>query len=154
MKYCPLCGSKNDEYTNSSKINEIRDEIKKSNYYELESKKELERLKVNPPKTERNAKKIKCPECGHENDSDSKFCTECGITFSDSKERLQTSQKNLCPSCEAIVEKDDLFCPECGFKLSNSKESIKNNNENICPKCKAKVEKDDLFCPECGFKLK
>ena len=117
MKYCPLCGTKNEEYTNSSKINEIRNEIKKSNYYELESKKELANLKVSPPKKGSNVKRITCPKCGYENDFDSKFCIECGETFSDSKEKPKASNKNVCPKCKANVEKDDLFCPECGSKL-------------------------------------
>ena len=44
LKYCTTCGSKNIEFKYSNQLNEIKQEIRKSNYYKLNSKNEIEFL--------------------------------------------------------------------------------------------------------------
>ncbi|MCI7291292.1 zinc-ribbon domain-containing protein [Methanobrevibacter woesei] len=107
-KYCPNCGSKNDEFSQSAQINEIKNRIQKSTYYESESKKEIEFLESHVPEDTQDIIKITCPKCGFENNSDSNFCIECGFSFKNSK---------ICSKCGAVSEEGDLFCAECGTKL-------------------------------------
>ena len=107
-KYCPTCGSKNDDFKNSSQINEIKKEIMQSDYYELESKKELEYLLVNTPDEESGIGEKICPNCGGENSPDSQFCMECGTALKNSK---------ICPKCGTVAQSGDMFCAECGTKL-------------------------------------
>ena len=107
-KYCPTCGSKNDEFKNSSQIKEIKNGIKQSDYYELESKKELEFLIVNTPDEGAVIGENICPNCGSKNTSDSQFCMECGSTLKNSK---------ICPNCGTVAQSGDMFCAECGTKL-------------------------------------
>lgn len=56
---------------------------------------------------------IKCPKCGAENKSTSKFCCECGYRF-----------VSKCPNCGADIRPGQKFCDECGFNL------IKGGNSN------------------------
>lgn len=116
FKYCPSCGSKNDEFENSSQINEIKKEIKKSNYYELESEKELEYLENHPYGTHTCVKEKTCLNCGTKNSIDSENCINCGISF-ESFDNLGSSIMDICPNCGAIAHEGDLFCAECGTKL-------------------------------------
>lgn len=48
---------------------------------------------------------------------DSKFCYECGATFSDFIEETESNNENICPNCGNKVFEDDMFCGECGTKL-------------------------------------
>lgn len=46
-----------------------------------------------------------CPKCGHLNDTDAKFCDECGASIS-----------TVCPSCGQVNDHDAKFCCNCGSK--------------------------------------
>ena len=50
--------------------------------------------------------KIKCPSCGAEIATTSKFCPECGAKI-----------VHNCPKCNSIIKPGQKFCPECGEKL-------------------------------------
>lgn len=115
-KYCPSCGSKNDEFENFIQINEIKKDIKKSNYYELESKKEIEFLEKHSPRNRSRVKEKICLNCGTKNNIDSENCINCGISF-ESFDNLGHSIMDICPNCGAIAHDGDLFCAECGTKL-------------------------------------
>lgn len=114
-KYCPICGSKNEEYNYSSEIDEIKDDIKKSKYYNIMSAEEISYLGENP--YDNDIKEKICPNCGCKNTSDSQFCEECGTKLADAEENLKTTIINLCPNCGAIAHDGDKFCAECGQKL-------------------------------------
>lgn len=49
---------------------------------------------------------IICPKCGSTNNSNSKFCDQCGATLT-----------RTCPICNSIIESDSKFCPHCGSKV-------------------------------------
>lgn len=114
-KYCPTCGSKNEEYVPSNQINEIKEDIKNSKYYNKLSVEEISYLGENP--YDNNIKEKICPNCGCRNTSDSQFCEECGTELSDSEEKIKTIVRNICPHCGAIAYDGDKFCAECGQKL-------------------------------------
>jgi len=48
----------------------------------------------------------KCPSCGEMNDSDAKFCDNCGTTL-----------VKVCPRCGEENDLDAKFCDKCGAKL-------------------------------------
>lgn len=47
-----------------------------------------------------------CPKCGHQNDVEAKFCSNCG-------EPLQ----KICPKCGASNDCNATFCKHCGAKI-------------------------------------
>ena len=49
---------------------------------------------------------ITCSRCGAQNDSNNKFCNQCGNSLTVS-----------CPLCHTTIEKDSKYCPHCGTKL-------------------------------------
>jgi len=51
---------------------------------------------------------MKCPECGHQNRDDAKFCLECGKKF-----------EAICPSCSKKLPLSAKFCDECGHRLQS-----------------------------------
>ena len=59
-----------------------------------------------PQKPSEEVSHIKCPQCGHMEIKDSKFCSECGIKI-----------QNNCPACNKLLSENAKFCSSCGFKL-------------------------------------
>ncbi|MDY0234984.1 MAG: zinc ribbon domain-containing protein [Gudongella sp.] len=55
---------------------------------------------------------VKCPSCGTINDTEKKFCSECGT-----KLQQEAPQVRYCGSCGAEVEEGLKFCGECGAKV-------------------------------------
>src|SRR5687767_1066452 len=47
-----------------------------------------------------------CMECGFENDSNARFCEQCG-----------TNLRQRCPSCGGALRAQQKFCPACGEAL-------------------------------------
>jgi class 3 adenylate cyclase/tetratricopeptide (TPR) repeat protein len=50
-----------------------------------------------------------CQNCGHENESDARFCSRCGHALSPP-----------CPACGTLAEPGDRFCRNCGTALTES----------------------------------
>ncbi len=76
---------------------------------------------------------IKCPSCGADVPSGSKFCTNCGGKIGGGAP---------CPKCKADVPSGSKFCPACGAKIVTN-----------CPKCNAELQPGAKFCPSCGEKI-
>ena len=55
---------------------------------------------------------IKCPTCGMENDSGTKFCGSCGTKLSELK-----NPSRKCVNCGTQVAENIKFCPDCGQKM-------------------------------------
>ena len=53
--------------------------------------------------------KGRCPDCGHKNPDDVKFCQECGS-------KLGEAAKAFCVSCGAELASGIRFCGECGAR--------------------------------------
>lgn len=71
----------------------------------------LKNAKNNPRKSDSETKTKKCPKCGSEIKSTSKFCPECG-------EKQPAAKKTKhCTECGAEVKSTAKFCPECGEKF-------------------------------------
>ena len=51
-----------------------------------------------------------CPKCGADNDSDAKFCTQCG-------EKMQRPIHKVCGKCKIIYPTSEQFCKKCGSPL-------------------------------------
>lgn len=52
-----------------------------------------------------------CPNCGYSFDSDSIFCSNCGLNL----EKFFKEQV-VCKKCGNRMEADDKFCSICGYK--------------------------------------
>lgn len=76
---------------------------------------------------------IKCPSCGADLPSGSKFCTNCGNKIGGGIS---------CPKCKADIPAGSKFCPGCGYKIISN-----------CPKCNAELAPGAKFCPSCGEKI-
>ncbi|WP_202915299.1 SPFH domain-containing protein [Paenibacillus paridis] len=77
-------------------------------------------------------KKTICKKCERENDSDAKFCLNCGDKL--------IAAKIECYSCTTLVDSHAKFCPECGNSMQMKK----------CPGCNKENAPGTKFCPECG----
>lgn len=100
--------------------------------------------------------KVACSNCGYEFSKKSKFCPDCGDTYSpcafcgaDLKAgalSCHVCEKDLpspCPKCSAMLtDKNVKFCPECGESLVKK-----------CASCGVKIDGSPKFCPECGSKI-
>jgi hypothetical protein len=66
---------------------------------------------------------MRCPQCGHENAVEMKFCGECGI-------RLAV----LCRECGARNAPAQKFCGECGARLEAGTSSRQHSPDVYTPK--------------------
>jgi class 3 adenylate cyclase/tetratricopeptide (TPR) repeat protein len=66
---------------------------------------------------------MRCPQCGHENGTDLKFCGECG-----------TRLALLCAECGARNSPSQKFCGECGARLTTRTQSRAPSPESYTPK--------------------
>lgn len=73
-----------------------------------------------------------CPNCGHENNENSKFCEECGTKL--------VAVPKFCPECGAKLDKPVKFCPNCGFNFLQKEKMQESNNKTE----KTEHEKDDV----------
>ncbi len=76
----------------------------------------------------------KCPNCGADNPSNSKFCCSCG--------KPMVIAKITCPGCGAQVNEGSKFCNECGMSLV----------PKVC-ECGATLAPGSKFCNNCGKKV-
>lgn len=81
------------------------------------------------------ARQSECGECGDMNDSDAKFCNNCG-------EKLGPTRVE-CRSCHTEVDSKAKFCPECGQNMQKKK----------CPSCHSENMPGTKFCSECGTRM-
>ncbi len=51
---------------------------------------------------------MKCPDCGKDNSSNSKFCSSCGAKL---------NKKINCSKCGNVIEPGVKFCSQCGTKI-------------------------------------
>jgi hypothetical protein len=92
---------------------------------------------------------MRCPQCGHENAVEMKFCGECGtrLAFADLKgsmELLKTGEPSItCEGCGCRAAPALEFCPKCGRKLSI-----------VCRSCGFLCPPAFAVCPKCGSSLK
>ena len=69
-----------------------------------------------------------CPKCGKYNESDKRFCYNCGSPLIDN-----TIIKKFCRNCGKQINATASFCPYCGYHLTqNNKEgNLFNNSSNV-----------------------
>lgn len=79
---------------------------------------------------------IYCPKCNAPNKHGTRFCCNCGASFSEINEKIK------CPNCSALNEPGARFCNNCGKSLE----------EKIC-ECGMKIKAGDNFCSGCGRKV-
>lgn len=75
-----------------------------------------------------------CPQCGAQNSTSMKYCSECGCLL---------ITPNICPYCGAKVLINMKFCGECGKSIISIK----------CPACEFINIGGSKFCGNCGRKL-
>ena len=66
---------------------------------------------------------MRCPQCGHDNGAEQKFCGECG-----------TRLGLLCAECGARNSPSQKFCGECGARLTTTTPSHAPSPESYTPK--------------------
>jgi len=116
-KYCPICGIKNNEFDYLNQKSILINDLHETDYYEIETKKEISFLKYKIPKNKVDVKVKKCLQCGSKNALDSRFCVECGYHFTDFEDKSKDDGEHICPKCGTVALEGDLFCSECGTKL-------------------------------------
>ena len=80
-----------------------------------------------------------CTNCGHEIDSNAKFCPECGLPINSidnaSKRQVEFAGKIIkCPNCGEILNNPfSTNCPTCGYELrgANSFSTVKNLEQEL-----------------------
>ena len=65
---------------------------------------------------------MECPNCGHKNRSDARFCKQCGQVLQALQAQAApppspASQGAICPACGATAKPGAHFCPRCGKSL-------------------------------------
>ncbi|NOY57685.1 MAG: zinc-ribbon domain-containing protein [Calditrichaeota bacterium] len=58
---------------------------------------------------------MECRSCGHENQEDTKFCTQCGAEL-----EKDTRESKYCPRCGMKNTTAARFCSDCGQSLSQN----------------------------------
>jgi len=81
------------------------------------------------------AKFVKCPACGADVLSTSRFCANCGA---------QMPGQKTCPHCKVPIIGNPEFCRNCGKSLANKRK---------CPKCNTPISGNPEFCRNCGAPL-
>jgi class 3 adenylate cyclase len=66
---------------------------------------------------------MRCPQCGHDNGAELKYCGECG-----------TRLALLCAECGARNSPSQKFCGECGARLTTRTQSRAPSPESYTPK--------------------
>ena len=104
--------------------------------------------------------KLKCSQCGAENQVGYEFCEDCGTLLSVGQP--STNPETLvvyCRNCGVQAQLGTTFCMECGAAISPG---VNNGNRVeagleipriYCPKCGAVNEKGNAFCELCGRQL-
>lgn len=94
-----------------------------------------------------------CQQCGHQNNSDSKFCVSCGSDLLNAAQTKEDEKKDLvkiCPKCGNQNIVDSKFCVNCGGDLQNSQPTQKRNiKQNTVQK-----EAQTQFVPNVQFSKK
>jgi serine/threonine protein kinase/predicted amidophosphoribosyltransferase len=80
-------------------------------------------------------KYVKCPSCGADVLSTTRFCVNCGA---------QMPGQRTCPHCKAPVTGNAGFCRSCGKSLQPTRK---------CPKCNLPISGNPEFCRSCGAPL-
>lgn len=138
-RICSECGTEQDDTFNycincgALLSNENEDLLSDGDEYRLPEDIENQNEKSD------NLKDVKtCPKCGTEQEIFSKFCRNCGASFSSENSNESTMK---CENCGAELN-DEAFCPDCG----------KSTGITICPNCRHKVVNED-FCSVCGYQI-
>ncbi|MDR2612009.1 MAG: SPFH domain-containing protein [Deltaproteobacteria bacterium] len=83
--------------------------------------------------------RVRCPACGAETASGTRFCPSCGKPL---QQQAQQAQREIrCDKCGTLMSPDARFCPNCGDPY------------NPCPKCGQDLPKGATSCPSCGYAL-
>lgn len=152
-RYCPNCGTKNEDFSdNGNSINVLKDEIKKSKYFESKAEKEIRVIRTKVPRidfSEINSSDTAAGGFGSSNGSDSSadgFGSSKETGFAGGATANERSRPFIiCPLCHTENELGDKYCQFCGFSLKDYK---------ICPSCGYITKEGDNFCGDCGTKLK
>lgn len=89
---------------------------------------------------------MRCVNCGHENNNDSKFCVRCG-------KELNVDNYVICDFCGGHNTKDGVYCTHCGrplVKLDNAQDIV---DKKLCSACGHKNDMKNSFCVKCGSSL-
>jgi len=103
--------------------------------------------------------KIKCPQCGFENEEGSKFCKKCYIPLSKQdysednpylkivEKKEETVEEKRKPDNKKGREKDP------PFELTSNEEDKEDNVVYKCPKCNATIEEGLKLCGNCKAEI-
>lgn len=62
---------------------------------------------------------LACPECGLMNDTDAKFCDQCGNRLNgEAPYRQDDDETVFCPTCGLMNDTDARYCDQCGGRLA------------------------------------
>ena len=87
--------------------------------------------------------RVRCEQCGAEQDKTSVFCSSCG-------NRLTPEDAVLCPNCKSVLPEGAVFCTNCGTRIQTREQEELPSQKKTCVICGAVLSEDDVFCSECG----
>ena len=128
-KFCTSCGS--DVTISTEPKEETKEEEKpEEKPIEEEAKEETEEEEkpieeeTNEPETIDSMYSTKCPSCGAELSSNTKFCGKCGADIENVPKTTTTETKeetsNICPSCGSELLPNAKFCGKCGSSINDA----------------------------------
>jgi len=64
-----------------------------------------------------------CPNCGHENEENVKFCENCGaaltaVAETSTPDAVDSGQQKRCPRCRTPNPQESRFCENCGYDFA------------------------------------
>jgi predicted amidophosphoribosyltransferase len=100
---------------------------------------------------------MNCPNCGHENNPDYRFCEICAAPLAEVE--LSPVERQACPACKFQNRPGVRFCEQCGQPLAlpePAQPALPRTAESpgtVCPVCQAQNRPGVRFCEQCGQPL-
>jgi len=97
---------------------------------------------------------LRCNSCGTLNESNDKFCGNCGLKL-EKEMKLSPQSQIFCKSCGKINNSTNKFCIKCGLRFEGEKSSSDLKMSlppgfKRCSKCGNLNESLNKFCIKCG----
>ncbi|MBN1801180.1 MAG: hypothetical protein JW891_06705 [Candidatus Lokiarchaeota archaeon] len=94
-----------------------------------------------------------CPNCGRLQKPEQRFCTGCGIAFTDNQTEITNSSKFIQEASSIISNQKELSSDFNQIGEIQKYSISKDQMEKSCPYCRNFIPSDSMFCTKCGKRL-
>lgn len=94
-----------------------------------------------------------CPRCGNLQQSNQKFCTECGTPFIENNTRIVSPLKKIQGSISKINDSNKSTSNFNKIEDLQKYSISTDQTKRSCPYCKSLIPTDSIFCTICGKRL-